>query len=171
MPNKTTLSKIGRNPQRLVKWFYISSHVKNNLPECRSGKLDTLGDHGVACHGREDAISRHDRISYHISSACSNLSPVIEKRNRIAAKTHDQETSICLHWNLANLLLYTKPWLPLWNRTLFLMRQRSLAMQLNLLKIDNMLSTKIAVLKTFCSSRWQSRFWILWLRPYCACRC
>ena len=53
---------------------------------CKSGKLDTFGDHAVACHGRGDAISRHDRIRNRIASACSaaNLSPVIEKRNLIA---------------------------------------------------------------------------------------
>ena len=48
--------------------------------------MDTFGDHAVACHGRGDAISRHDRIRDRIASTCSaaNLSPVIEKRNLIA---------------------------------------------------------------------------------------
>ena len=48
--------------------------------------MDTFGDHAVACNGRGDVISRHDRVRDCIASACSaaNLSPVIEKRNLIA---------------------------------------------------------------------------------------
>ena len=59
---------------------------ERKCPFCRSGTLDTFGDHAVACHGRGDVISRHDRICDRIASACSaaNLSPVIEKRNLIA---------------------------------------------------------------------------------------
>ena len=58
--------------------------VERNCPNCRT--LDIFGDHAVICHGRGDAISRHDRILDRIASACSaaNLSPVIEKRNLIA---------------------------------------------------------------------------------------
>ena len=53
---------------------------------CKSRTLHTFGDHAVACHGRGDAISRHDRFRDRIASACSaaNLSSVIEKRNFIA---------------------------------------------------------------------------------------
>ncbi|XP_075259889.1 uncharacterized protein LOC142351636 [Convolutriloba macropyga] len=59
---------------------------ERKCPYCKSGTLDTFGDHAVACHGRGDAISRHDRIRDRIASACSaaNLSPIIEKRNLIA---------------------------------------------------------------------------------------
>ena len=59
---------------------------ERKCPYCKSGTLDTFGDHAVACHGRGDAISRHDRIRDRIASAClvANLSPVIEKRNLIA---------------------------------------------------------------------------------------
>ena len=48
--------------------------------------MGTFVDHAVACHGKGDAISRHDRIRDRIASACSaaNLSPVIEKRDLIA---------------------------------------------------------------------------------------
>ena len=53
---------------------------------CKSGTLDIFGDHAVACHGRRDAISRHDRFRDHIASACSaaNFSRVIKKRILIA---------------------------------------------------------------------------------------
>ena len=55
-------------------------------PYCRSGTLDIYGEHAIICHGRGDAIYRHDRICDLIASACSaaNLSPAIEKRNLIA---------------------------------------------------------------------------------------
>ena len=50
---------------------------------------DIFGDHAVICHGRVDAISRHDRIRDRIASACSaaNLSQVIEKQNLIAGNS------------------------------------------------------------------------------------
>ena len=53
---------------------------ERKCPYCRSGTLDTFGDHAVACHGR------HDRIRDCLASACleANLAPVIEKRNLIA---------------------------------------------------------------------------------------
>ena len=59
---------------------------ERKCPYCKSGTLDTFGDHAVACYGRGDAISRHDRIRYCMAFACTaaNLSPVIEKRNLIA---------------------------------------------------------------------------------------
>ena len=54
---------------------------------CKTGYLDTLGDHPVACHGRGDGdmISRHHRLGDKIISACSaaNLSPVFEQRKLI----------------------------------------------------------------------------------------
>ena len=54
-------------------------------PYCKTGSLDTLGDHAVACHGRDDMISRHDRLRDKIFSACSaaNLSPVCGEKNLI----------------------------------------------------------------------------------------
>ena len=57
---------------------------------CKSGKLDTFGDHAVACLGKGDEISRHDRIRDRIASACSAASfwPIC-----------------CSRHNLANLLL------------------------------------------------------------------
>ena len=59
---------------------------ERKCPYCKSGVLDTFGDHAVACRGRGDAIARHDRISDRIASPylAANLSPVIEKRNLIA---------------------------------------------------------------------------------------
>ena len=59
---------------------------ERKYPYCKSGTLDTFGDHAVNCHGMEEAISRHDRIRDRIASACSaaNLYPVIEKCNLIA---------------------------------------------------------------------------------------
>ena len=59
---------------------------ERKCPYCRSGILDVFGDKVVICHGRGDAISRHDRVRDRIASAGSaaNLSPVIEKRNLIA---------------------------------------------------------------------------------------
>ena len=52
---------------------------------CNAGVFDIYGDHAIACHGRGDAIARHDRIRDKIVSACSfaNLSPVLEKKNLI----------------------------------------------------------------------------------------
>ena len=60
--------------------------VERKCHYCRSGTLEIFGDHAVICHGRGDAISRHDRIRDRFVSLCSaaNLSPVIEKRNLIA---------------------------------------------------------------------------------------
>ena len=43
---------------------------ERKCPYCRSGTFDTFGDHAVACHGKGNAISRHDRICNHIASAC-----------------------------------------------------------------------------------------------------
>ena len=56
--------------------------VERKCPICKTGVLDIYGDHAIACHGRGDAIARHDRIRDKIVSACSsaNLSPVVEKR-------------------------------------------------------------------------------------------
>ena len=31
-------------------------------PFCKTGSLDTLGDHAVACHDREYMLSRHDHL-------------------------------------------------------------------------------------------------------------
>ena len=49
---------------------------------CKAGVLGIFGDHAIACHGRGDAIARHDLIRDKIVSACSsaNLSPVVKKR-------------------------------------------------------------------------------------------
>ena len=62
---------------------------ERKCPYCRSGILDIFGDHAIICHGRGDAISRHDRIRDRIASACSaaNLSPVLEQRNLIAGNS------------------------------------------------------------------------------------
>ena len=59
---------------------------ERKCPYCKTGSLDTLGDHAVACHGRGDMISRHDRLGDKIFSACSaaNLSPVCERKNLIS---------------------------------------------------------------------------------------
>ena len=59
---------------------------ERKCPYCKSGILDTFGDHAAAYHGRGDAIARHDRIRDRIASASSaaNLCPVLEKRNLIA---------------------------------------------------------------------------------------
>ena len=62
--------------------------------------MDTFGDHAVACHGRGDAISRHDRIRNRIASACLavNLSPKIEKRNFIAENNSRQGDGYLPSW-------------------------------------------------------------------------
>ena len=56
--------------------------AERKCPFCKAGFLDINGDHAIACHGRGDAIARHDRIRDKIVSACSfaNLSPVVEKK-------------------------------------------------------------------------------------------
>ena len=35
---------------------------ERKCPHCKSGILETFGNHAVACHGRGDAIARHNRI-------------------------------------------------------------------------------------------------------------
>ena len=69
-------------------------------PYCKSGILNSFGDHAVACHGRGDAIARHDRFRDRIASACSkaNLSPVIEKRNLIAENNSRPEDVYLPSW-------------------------------------------------------------------------
>ena len=59
--------------------------IERKCPYCKTGSLDTLGYHAVACHGRGDMISRHDRLRDNFFSACSaaNLSPVCEQKNLI----------------------------------------------------------------------------------------
>ena len=59
---------------------------ERKCPYCRSWYLDIFGDHVLICHGRGDAISRHEMIRDSIESACSAaiLSPVNAKRNHIA---------------------------------------------------------------------------------------
>ena len=59
--------------------------AERKCPFCKAGVLDIYGDHAIACHGRGDAIARHDRIRDKLVSACSsaNLSPVVEKKNLI----------------------------------------------------------------------------------------
>ena len=56
--------------------------AEKKCPFCKAGVLDIYGDHAIACHGRGEAIARHDRIRDKIVSACSsaNLSPVVEKK-------------------------------------------------------------------------------------------
>ena len=81
----------------LAKEFQVSVRYRLGIavydqerkcPYCKSGTLDTFGDHAVVCHGKGNGISWHDRIRDRIASACSaaNLSPVIEKRNLIGEK-------------------------------------------------------------------------------------
>ena len=67
---------------------------------CKSGILDTFGDHAVACHGRGDVIARHNRIRDRIASACSaaNLSPVTEKRNLIVENNSRPGDVYLLSW-------------------------------------------------------------------------
>ena len=59
--------------------------AKRKCPFCKPGVLDIYGHQAMACHGRGDAIARHDRIKDKIVSACSSayLSPVLEKKNLI----------------------------------------------------------------------------------------
>ena len=56
--------------------------AERKCPFRKAGVLDIYGDHAIACHGRGDAIARHDRIRDNIVSACSSakLSPVVEKK-------------------------------------------------------------------------------------------
>ena len=73
---------------------------ERKCPYCKSGTLDTFGDHEIACHGRGDAISRHDRIRDRIAFACSaaNLSPAIEKRNLLAKNNSRPVDVYLLSW-------------------------------------------------------------------------
>ena len=56
---------------------------KKKCPYCKTGSLDTLGDHADACDGRGDMILRQDRLRNKIFLTCSsaNLSPVCEQKN------------------------------------------------------------------------------------------
>ena len=58
---------------------------ERKCPYCKTGSLDTLGDHAVAWHGRGDMILLHDRRRDKIFSAGSaaNLSPFCEQKNLI----------------------------------------------------------------------------------------
>ena len=58
---------------------------EKKCPYCKTGSLDTLGYHAVACHGRGDMISRQNRLRDKIFSSCSagNLSPVCGQKNLI----------------------------------------------------------------------------------------
>ena len=63
----------------------LSTTPKGSALFCKAGVFDIYGDHAIACHGRGDAIARHDRNRDKIVSACSsaNLSLVVEERNLI----------------------------------------------------------------------------------------
>ena len=87
-------SHIFKELHQSLEPFNILSHTQKKMQEAFDkdkfaalirNQTSTRGK-AVACHGRGDAISRHDRIRDRIASACSaaNLSPVIEKRNLIA---------------------------------------------------------------------------------------
>ena len=58
---------------------------ERNCPYCKTGSLNTLGDHAVTCHGRDDMILRHNRLIDKIISPCraANQSPFCEHKNRI----------------------------------------------------------------------------------------
>ena len=36
--------------------------AKRKCPFCKAGVLEIYGDHAIACHGRRDAIAKHDRM-------------------------------------------------------------------------------------------------------------
>ena len=62
---------------------------EKKCPHCKTGSLDTLGDHAVACHARGDTVLRHhDRLRDEFFSACSaaNVSPVRQQKNLIPEK-------------------------------------------------------------------------------------
>ena len=72
------------NEFRIIAKYRLGVPVydaERKCPFCKAGFLDIYGDHAIACHGRGDAIARHDRIRDKLVSACSsaNLSPVVEK--------------------------------------------------------------------------------------------
>ena len=70
---------------------------ERKCPYCKKGSLDTLGNHAVACHGRGDMISRHDRLRG-IFPACSaaDLSPVCEQK-KLIPETNSRPGDVCLH--------------------------------------------------------------------------
>ena len=70
--------------------------AERKCPFFKAGVLDIYGDHAIACHGRGDANTRHDRIRDKIVSASSsvNLSPVVKKRTSFQKAHHAPETSL-----------------------------------------------------------------------------
>ena len=71
--------------------------AERKCPFCKAGVLDIYGDHAIACHGRGDAIARHDRIRDKIVSACSsaNLSQVVEKKEPNSRKPVTPRRHLC----------------------------------------------------------------------------
>ena len=59
--------------------------AERKCPFCKASVFDIYGDHAIACHGRGEAITRHDWIRDKMVSACSsaNLSSVVEKKKLI----------------------------------------------------------------------------------------
>ena len=87
---------------RLGAPFY---EKERKCPYYKKGFLDTLGDHAVACHGRGNIISRHDRIQDKIFSACraANLSPVCEQKNLIPETNSRPGDVYLLCWSAGQL--------------------------------------------------------------------
>ena len=82
-PNEYTV--VAKN--RLGVYFY---RAEKKCPFCKAGVNDIYGDLANACHGREDAIGKHERVRDKIVSPCSSalLSPVVEKRTSFPKINH-----------------------------------------------------------------------------------
>ena len=88
------------NDFRAAVKYRLGAHIykkERKFLYCKTGSLDTLGDHAVACNGLGDMISRHDRLRDKIVSACkaANLSPVCEQKNLIP-ETNSQPGDVYL---------------------------------------------------------------------------
>ena len=59
---------------------------EKNCPYCKTGSLNTLGDHANTCHGQDDMILRHNRLVDKIISPCraANQSPLCEQKNLVS---------------------------------------------------------------------------------------
>ena len=129
-------------------------------PFCKAGVLDIYGDHAIACHGREDAIARHDRIRDKIVSACSsaNLSPVVEKKNLIP-ESHSRPGDIFVPtWKAGQPAAFDVPLLRRCNPTLSLMRLQRQDTHLMQQMKENIVST------TITAQKWESHLFPLQLK-------
>ena len=66
------------NEFRISEKYRLSVPVfdaERKCPFCKAGVLDIYGDHAIACHGRGDAIAKHDRIRHKLDVSGASQAP------------------------------------------------------------------------------------------------